>query len=346
MQQLYLAHELDPENISIIGLIAEFYRDSGIRDSASDYYSRLLKNGSPNAVSVFSYLDFLLHFNECSEAIEYFNSCMKSQVVNKEQTMSYFISKLESESKILLHKFFYDSAITSLNKYYDNDIRINALCVDYYFKMKDYNKAGDELRKMKLQNERNYRVWEQLLFVENIKNQYDSLIIHGEKAISFFEDQPVPYLYTGIGYLQEKDYTKALKTLEKGFKYAEDKNIYLQYCIFIAEAYNGLQNHEKSFEFYEKALSIDSTNQLILNNYAYFLSLEGKELVKAELMSKMTIRKEKRNAIYLDTYAWILYKMEKKARAKCYISKAMKYGGGIDNDITEHYKIIFKHKGE
>ena len=66
-----------------------------------------------------------------------------------------------------------------------------------------------------------------------------------------------------LAYLQKKDYTNALKTLEKGFKYAEDENIYLQYCIFIAEAYNGLQNHEKSFEFYEKALSIDSTNQLI-----------------------------------------------------------------------------------
>ena len=36
MQQLYLAHEMEPENVSIIGLIAEFYRDSGIRDSASN----------------------------------------------------------------------------------------------------------------------------------------------------------------------------------------------------------------------------------------------------------------------------------------------------------------------
>ena len=81
-----------------------------------------------------------------SEAIEYFISCMKSQVVNKEQMVSYFISKLESESKILTHKVFYDSAMTNFNKLYDNDIRVNALCVDYYFKMKDYNKAGDELR--------------------------------------------------------------------------------------------------------------------------------------------------------------------------------------------------------
>jgi len=94
-----------------------------------------------------------------------------------------------------------------------------------------------------------------LLFTENIINQYDSLLFYGEKAVNLFNDQPLPYLYTGIAYLQKKEYSLALKTLEKGFQYTTNKELSLQYCIFIAEAYNGLQNHNKSFEFYEKALS-------------------------------------------------------------------------------------------
>ena len=55
----------------------------------------------------------------------------------------------------------------------------------------------------------------------------------------------------------------------------------------------------------------------------------------------MTIRKEKRNAIYLDTYAWILYKMEKKGQGKVLYKKGDEIWRRIDNDINEHYRIIF-----
>jgi Tfp pilus assembly protein PilF len=346
IQQLYSAHEKDPANLSIMGLIAEFYRDSGIKDSAKNYYDHLLKNDSKDPVSIFSYIDYLLHFNEYKEAIRFFNTSLNGQIINKEQTMGYFINKLESENILLEHKVFYDTAMASFSTLNADDIKVKALYVDYHFKLKEYNKAADELREMKLQNEGNYRIWEELLFAENTMDQYDSLIMHGERAIYLFEDQPMPYLYAGIGYLQEKNYTKALNTMDKGFKYAENKNIYLQYCIFMAEAYNGLQNRTKAFEYYEKALSIDSENQLVKNNYAYFLCLEGKDLRKAELMSHETIEKEKKNAIYLDTYAWILYALERRARAKHYIRKAMKNGGEIDKDIKEHYTVIFKNKGE
>ena len=91
---------------------------------------------------------------------------------------------------------------------------------------------------------------------------------------------------------------------------------------------------------------MDSANSLIMNNYAYFLAIEGRDLEKAENMSRQTIKKEKSNAIYLDTYAWILYKMEKTRKAKCYIRKAMKYGGGSDKEVKEHYDTILNIKSE
>jgi tetratricopeptide (TPR) repeat protein len=346
VSQLYSAHEKYPDNLSVVGMMAEFYRDSGVQDSASKYYDDLLRGDNRDPLSVFSYIDYLVVFTRYNEAMQYFTNSMNKQIINREQTAGYFMNKLEEDNKILEHKQFYDSALDYFDSISKDDLRISALYVDYQLKIRNYTNAAEKLKEMMVLNERNYRIWEQLLFTENIMNQYDSLLIYGERAIAIFEDQPLPYLYTGIAYLQKKNYSMALKTMEKGYQFADNKNISLQYCIFIAEAYNGVLNREKSFEFYKKALSIDSANILVMNNYAYFLAIEGKDLKRAEYMSRQTIKKERSNAIYLDTYAWILYKMKRNLRAKCYIRKAMKHGGGSDAEVTEHYSIILKKQGE
>jgi tetratricopeptide (TPR) repeat protein len=345
IQQLYFANKQEPDNSSIIGLMAEFYRDSGVQDSASKYYDYLLNEVGRDPVTIFSYIDYLVHFNKYHEAEQYLSSSMNTGTITKEQTTEYFLNKLESNEEILKDKVFYDRAISLFNSLYENDLRVNALVVDYNFKVNNYGEAAEKLKKLTLTNEQNYRIWQQLLFAENNLNQYDSLLKYSEKAVSLFEDQPLPYLYSGIAYLQKKDYSSAVKSLEKGIKYSEGNGIYVQYCIFLAEAYGELQDHDKSFEFYEKALLVDSSNILIMNNYAYFLAVDGKDLEKAEKMSRQTISKEKTNPVYLDTYAWIMYKMEKNRKAKQYIKKALRYGGAEDKDIMEHYNTIFKITG-
>ena len=63
---------------------------------------------------------------------------------------------------------------------------------------------------------------------------------------------------------------------------------------------------------------------LCLNNYAYFLSLDAKDLKKAEKMSYRSITAEPNNSTYLDTYAWILYQQGRYEEARIYIEQALK----------------------
>jgi len=80
----------------------------------------------------------------------------------------------------------------------------------------------------------------------------------------------------------------------------------------------------------------------VMNNYAYYLSLEKLELKKAEKMSAKTVELEPKNSTYLDTYAWILYQQGSYSLAKFYIERA------IDNlskevekgEVLEHYGDI------
>lgn len=101
----------------------------------------------------------------------------------------------------------------------------------------------------------------------------------------------------------------------------------------------------KAFRSYERALKVNPEYLPVLNNYAYFLSLDGKKLKKAYEMSKVTVDKEPDNATYLDTFGWILYQLGKPAEAKPYFKHAMLYGGKDSPVTLDHYaEVLFALK--
>ncbi len=78
----------------------------------------------------------------------------------------------------------------------------------------------------------------------------------------------------------------------------------------------------------------------MLNNYAYYLSEEGRKLKKAYAMSKKTVEAEPDNATYLDTFGWILHLMGKDLEAKPFFKHAMLYGGKDSAVILDHYAEV------
>ena len=84
----------------------------------------------------------------------------------------------------------------------------------------------------------------------------------------------------------------------------------------------------------------------MLNNYAYYLSLEGRKLRKALKMSRRTIELEPDNATYLDTYGWLLYLLHRPKEAKPYFKHAMLYGGKDSAVVLEHYSKVLEALGE
>ncbi|MBP7180035.1 MAG: tetratricopeptide repeat protein, partial [Dysgonomonadaceae bacterium] len=101
------------------------------------------------------------------------------------------------------------------------------------------------------------------------------------------------------------------------------------------------------FESYEKSLKLNPQNLPVLNNYSYYLSLEKRDLDKAEQMSSITVKAEPTNPTYLDTYAWILYEQGAYTMAKIYIENAVKYSENEPSaEILEHYGDILFKTGE
>ena len=112
------------------------------------------------------------------------------------------------------------------------------------------------------------------------------------------------------------------------------------------DCWHAIGNDRKAMSYYDKVLRIDPQNATTLNNYAYYLSLAGRKLRKAEKMSRTALDLEPDNPSFLDTYGWILHLLGRDQEAKPYFKRAMVYGGKDHLEILEHYSVVLKALGE
>lgn len=110
---------------------------------------------------------------------------------------------------------------------------------------------------------------------------------------------------------------------------------------------NFMSSNDICFVAFEKALEYDPNNALCLNNYAYELSKQNKDLEKALKMSAKAIELEGENYYNLDTHAWVLYRMKRFKEAKVYINKSLKLlPEHTDGEILDHAGDIYFYSGD
>lgn len=145
---------------------------------------------------------------------------------------------------------------------------------------------------------------------------------------------------------QEGSKEEVIKECDDALKRFTGTNERVQLLSIKADCLYETGRKTKAFQIYEKILRLDPDNLLVLNNYAYFLSLERKHLRKAEKMSRKTVEAEGENVSYLDTYGYILYLLKRPKEAKTYLKKAIIFGGKEDASVLLHYSLVLKELGE
>jgi Tfp pilus assembly protein PilF len=104
---------------------------------------------------------------------------------------------------------------------------------------------------------------------------------------------------------------------------------------------------DSAYAAYDLALKYNGENINVLNNYSYFLALEGIRLDQAERMMSIVIRKQPDVATYLDTYAWVYFRLGNFSLAKFYQKRALTCEGEQPSaTLLEHYGDILYGSGE
>ena len=170
---------------------------------------------------------------------------------------------------------------------------------------------------------------------------WEDLSREGRKAFERFPKEAAFLEMAGVGDYNLNDFEKVLQSCEKILQVApKDTSKTLRAWSTIGDIYHEFGDVKKAYKAYDKALKINPDNVYVLNNYAYYLSLEGKSLKKAHNMSLKTIEAEPDNATYLDTFGWILFLEGKPAEAKQIFKRAMLCGGKDSAVILDHYADV------
>lgn len=180
----------------------------------------------------------------------------------------------------------------------------------------------------------------QILWSDSID---ENVVKECRKAVEYIPGEVMLYYYLGVAEFVNKHYEDAISSLKSGVENKRDdtpKSLMGELYVMLGDSYHKIGKMEEAYAAYDSCLVYTPDMIMCLNNYAYFLSLEKRDLKKAEEMSYKTITAEPNNPIYLDTYAWILYQEGNYADAKTYIDMAIK---NLDPPEEEENKEIFDH---
>lgn len=158
------------------------------------------------------------------------------------------------------------------------------------------------------------------------RNDYQEVVTRSEAAIMYFPEMLAIYYYRGLSLSAIGRREEAIATFMQGIERCSDVamvEMLSDVYAVVGDLYHECGKTDEAMEAYESSLAYNSSNIVVLNNYAYYLALENRELEKALKMSARTLEEDPDEPMYIDTYAWILFRLGRYDEAKEYADKLL-----------------------
>ena len=308
---------------------------------------RILKAEPDNGFVHFYLADYYRSKKELKEADKHTKEALVSDKIENGYKIQYILKLILNPDTTLTSDSQLDNYMNLLMQKYSDDLSVRALHSDFLKKDHKLAEARNELEYILSKDKNNYLIWEELLLMCNEMGDTTCMYRHGIEAIKYFPEQPLPYALSGIALMMQKQFAEALPLFEKGVELTDDKpELRSQFYSYLADCYYNLDSVERAFKMFDEVLKINPNDILVLNNYAYYLSLRNERLALAEKMSSQAVAMESDNATYLDTYAWVLYKRGEYSQARYYIKLAIEKDKDPSGVLYEHYGDILYRSGE
>ncbi|MBO7083411.1 MAG: tetratricopeptide repeat protein [Bacteroidales bacterium] len=330
----------NPESTRYYNMLAKVYMENKKEKEAIKLYNQIKAIDPTDPYINISLLEYYEKSNEPEKAFDELIEAINNKNLDfntKANIYDYWFNKHQDGKDIDQQAFRAGNAF--LENYPDNKMGYLVLA-SYYINKKAYQPCK-EMAKQALKYDRgNYSAWQYLVLSEGPLGETDSLKTHSIEALQFFPMQPLFYWFAGVACALEKQDREAIGYFEKGRKFVTDKAALVDFDSYLGDLYHSVGEPEKAFLAYDRVLSQDPDNVLVLNNYAYYLSLRKENLDKAKDMSLRAVELEPNNAIYLDTYAWVLYQKGEYTAAEAQMEKAIKLLNKPDQTYYQHYADI------
>ena len=330
-------------------LLGDLYMQNNKTEDAYNTYQKVLQAEPDNAMAILSlagYYEQTLQPELYKEQID--KLLMQKQVpaetkLNVMRELIIQNEQAKGDSTQIINLF---EEIIALDT---EDDQIPMLYAQYLWSKNSYQASIPVLEQILRIDPTNKAAGLMLLRVALQNNDYALVKKVCESGINATPDALDFYFYLALAYNQEERYEEALATCTKALEYVTgetSKELISDFYSIMGDLNHSLKRVNEAFTAYDSSIACNPNNIGALNNYAYYLSVERKELDKAEEMSYRTVKAEPNNATYLDTYAWILFEKGNYTEARIYIDDAMKNGGGESDVVVEHCGDIYYMVGD
>ncbi len=341
IEKLVAAH---PREIRYHKILAEWYNKNNQPDKALEVYEKISELDPNDPYIHISLAEIYRKKNEHEKAFE-------------ELKIGFANETLDADSKVQILLAYYNidqifgdaetqaKELTKiLIKYHPESAQVNTLYADYMIREKNWQAAKTAFENVLKADKSRYVIWESMLAVYAEIEDYVSMDIYSEEAMSLFPMQPLPYLYHGLSNIQLRNFEDASKSLETGKKYVVDNiDLEIQFLSLLGDSFHNLKEHVKSDKAYNEVLELEPNNTFILNNYSYYLSLRGENLKRAEIMARKAVELDPDNNSNMDTYGWVLFKLGNYEEAEIWIKKSIDASEYNSGEVFEHYgDVLFK----
>ena len=330
-------------------VLGDVYMQNGKKEEAYNMYRKVLDAEPDNAMAMYS----LASYYEATGQKELYQQQMDTLLLNKKvpsetklNVMRQFVVQNEQDGK--------DSTrvINLFNRILEqepDDAGIPMLYSQYLLSKGMNKEAFPVLRQVLAIDPTNTAARMMLLGEAVRKEDYNDVINLCEAGVETNPEMLEFYFYLAIAYNQAERTDDVISVCRKALTQItadSKKEVVSDFYSILGDAHHTKDLNTEAYAAYDSALVYNPSNIGALNNYAYYLSVERRNLDKAEEMSYKTVKAEPNNATYLDTYAWILFEKGNYAEARLYIDDAMKNDGGKSDVIVEHCGDIYYMTGD
>ena len=332
----------NPENTRYYHMLAKVYMENKKEKEALKLYNQI-KALDPNDQYInISLLEFYEKKGDIDKAFDELVEAINNKNLDfntKANIYDYWFNKFQTHPDIDQQALRAGNAFVEA---YPNNKMGYLILASYHMNREEYASCKTMALKAIEYDHTNFAAWQYLVLSEAPLMEFDSLRKHSVEALQFYPTQPVFYWFAGVSHAFDKQDEEAISYFERGRKFVTEKKLLADFDSYLGDLYHSVGEVEKSFDAYDRVLRYNPDDALVLNNYAYYLSLRKERLDEAKTMACHAVELDPDNAIYLDTYAWVLYERGEYEAAEVQMEKAIRLLKSPDKTYYRHYADILE----
>ena len=333
-------------------MFAELNMNFGRLDSALAYYNRAVELDPSSGYARYSRAqyyqsigDTVARDRDIFEAMHYPDLDVESKL----GMMGEYVSELYADStqRGRLNSLFLD-----LVSQYPHQEALRQMYGSYLYQVGDREGAAEQFSYLLSLDPNNLEFWTSLVQLYYMMEEYEKAKSTLDDALRFFPASPQLYLIGSSIALVSDDVANARRYIENGLK------IDTLEASLAAELYGALgdveyrsKNLEEAWKNYSLALDYNPENSMLLNNVAYYMACEDRDIDKAREYVEKALELEKlqrgeTSTTTLDTYAWVLFKQRDYPKALEVINQVLEQDEEkSSSDVLDHAGDIYFMNG-